>query len=198
MGGAVWQFILIGLMSLWFFGWVGTVFLSSTRVVFATAFDRVLPEGAAKVEQERRSLRRAGADADPVDTDRLALRVQQRLLQLDAGGDDGDRDHLRRIGDRGGDIAVAQAGDLQRLADRQVQDRGSAADHGDGVGFLALLVFCLVKWLFDDVYALNDTGSLIYMGSLYVVAFAIYAVSRLWRKRQGIDMTMVHKEIPVE
>ena len=46
--GAVWQFILIGLMSLWFFGWVGTVFLSSTRVVFATAFDRVLPEGVAR------------------------------------------------------------------------------------------------------------------------------------------------------
>src|SRR5919201_1588452 len=49
MDGAVWQFILVGLLSLWFFGWVGTVFLSSTRVVFASAFDRVLPEAAAKV-----------------------------------------------------------------------------------------------------------------------------------------------------
>ena len=64
------------------------------------------------------------------------------------------------------------------------------------IAFLALLVFCLIKWLFDDVYGLNDTGSLIYMGSLYVAAFAIYAVSRLVRRRQGIDMTMVHKEIP--
>ena len=44
-------------------------------------------------------------------------------------------------------------------------------------------MFCLIKWLFDDVYALNDTGSLIYMGSLYA-AFAIYAVSRIWRKRR--------------
>ena len=66
------------------------------------------------------------------------------------------------------------------------------------IAFLALLVFCLIKWLFDDVYAINDSGSLIYMGSLYVLAIAIYAVSRIWRKRQGIDMTMVHKEIPVE
>src|SRR5215211_5776454 len=49
MDGALWQFILVGLLSLWFFGWVGTVFLSSTRVVFAAAFDRVLPEAAAKV-----------------------------------------------------------------------------------------------------------------------------------------------------
>jgi APA family basic amino acid/polyamine antiporter len=66
------------------------------------------------------------------------------------------------------------------------------------VGFLALLVFCLVKWITDDVYALNDSGSLIYMGSLYAVAFAIYLGSRLLRKRQGIDMAMVHKEIPAE
>ena len=35
-------------MSLWFFGWTGSVFLSSTRVVFATAFDRVLPEWVSR------------------------------------------------------------------------------------------------------------------------------------------------------
>src|SRR5919199_3888332 len=46
---AVLQFIVVGLLSLWFFGWMGTVFLSSTRVVFATAFDRVLPEWASRV-----------------------------------------------------------------------------------------------------------------------------------------------------
>src|SRR5262249_36257934 len=48
-GSHVLQFILVAIMSLWFFGWVGTLFLSSTRVIFAAAFDRVLPEAAAKV-----------------------------------------------------------------------------------------------------------------------------------------------------
>ena len=31
------------------FGWWGTVFLSSTRMIFASAFDRILPEGVARV-----------------------------------------------------------------------------------------------------------------------------------------------------
>src|SRR6266699_2070257 len=48
------QVALILLMSLWFFGWVGTLFLSSTRVIFAAAFDRILPDGAAAVSEKRR------------------------------------------------------------------------------------------------------------------------------------------------
>src|SRR5450631_4454664 len=48
------QVILILIMSLWFFGWVGTLFLSSTRVIFAAAFDRVLPDRAAEVSEKRK------------------------------------------------------------------------------------------------------------------------------------------------
>jgi amino acid transporter len=49
------MFLVILLMSLWWFGWSGTVFLSSTRVIFAAAFDRMLPEGAAYVEPRTRT-----------------------------------------------------------------------------------------------------------------------------------------------
>src|SRR5438552_3904189 len=42
-GSSALQLIIVGLLSLWFFGWVGTVFLSSTRVVFAaTLFTAIL------------------------------------------------------------------------------------------------------------------------------------------------------------
>lgn len=49
------QLLVVVLMSLWWFGWSGTVFLSSTRVIFAAAFDRMLPEWASSVEPKTRT-----------------------------------------------------------------------------------------------------------------------------------------------
>ena len=37
-------------MSLWWFGWSGTLFLSSTRVIFAASIDRMLPEWVSRIE----------------------------------------------------------------------------------------------------------------------------------------------------
>src|SRR5205085_4108879 len=48
------QAVLIAVMGLWFFGWAGTLFLSSPRVIFAAAFDRVLPSWAANISAKRR------------------------------------------------------------------------------------------------------------------------------------------------
>src|SRR5207244_2294724 len=57
-GGLVHNHLLPALvirgMGLWFFGWAGTLFLSSARVIFAAAFDRVLPEWAANISAKRR------------------------------------------------------------------------------------------------------------------------------------------------
>jgi basic amino acid/polyamine antiporter, APA family len=44
------QFLVILAVSFWWFGWSGTVFLSSTRVIFAAALDRMLPEWVSKIE----------------------------------------------------------------------------------------------------------------------------------------------------
>ena len=66
------------------------------------------------------------------------------------------------------------------------------------VAFLAFLGFCIYKWLQDGVYGSNNHGSLIYMGCLYGVALGIYVVSRIVRRRQGMDLGMVYNEIPVE
>jgi basic amino acid/polyamine antiporter, APA family len=196
--GAFWQVLLVGLLALWFFGWVGTVFLSSTRVVFAAAFDRVLPEGVSKVSKS----------GVPYIALALMLIPSLPIAWFYAFNEDFYNWTLAATMV----IAITFAGSAIAAAvlpwrKPEIYNASPVARYKvfglplitvAAVGFLALLVFCLVKWLTDDLYALNDTGSLIYMGALYVVAFAIYLGSRLLRKQQGIDMAMVHKEIPAE
>src|SRR6266542_3828655 len=45
--------IIVLVFGAWFLGWAGTLFLSSTRVIFAAAFDRILPERVADVSGRR-------------------------------------------------------------------------------------------------------------------------------------------------
>ena len=198
MDGAFWQFLLVGLLSLWFFGWVGTVFLSSTRVVFATAFDRVLPEAVAKV----------GRNGVPYVALALMLIPALPISWFYAFNEDFYSWTLAATMV----IAITFAGSAISAAvlpwrKPEIYNASPIARYRiagiplitvTAIGFLALLVFCLYKWIQDDVYGLNDSGSLIYMGVLYVIALGIYLGSRLLRKQQGIDMAMVHKEIPAE
>ena len=39
----IFQIAIVVLFGAWFLGWSGTLFLSSTRMIFAAAFDRILP-----------------------------------------------------------------------------------------------------------------------------------------------------------
>ncbi len=36
------------------------------------------------------------------------------------------------------------------------------------------------------------------MGAMYVLAIVIYLTARVVRNRQGIDLSLINKEIPVE
>ena len=119
---AAFQAALILLMSLWFLGWVGTLFLSSTRVIFAAAFDRVLPDRAAEVSEKRKVpfyslilmlLPAVGAGR--------RLRLLDQVPDLHAGRHPGDRGDLPVQRDRGGHPALAQARPVACLASQQGQ-----------------------------------------------------------------------------
>jgi basic amino acid/polyamine antiporter, APA family len=198
MDGAVWQFILVGLLSLWFFGWVGTVFLSSTRVVFAAAFDRVLPEAAAKVT-------RSGV---PIVAIMLMLIPSIPIAYFYAYNSDFfswtlAATQVIAITFAGSAIAAMifpwRRPDIYNASPiTRYKVAGLPLISVAAFAFLVILGFALYEWFSNDLYAVNGRDTLLYMGSLYVLAIAIYVGSRIYRRNQGIDMRMVHSEIPVE
>jgi basic amino acid/polyamine antiporter, APA family len=197
-GSPVLQFLLIAVLSLWFFGWVGTVFLSSTRVVFAAAFDRALPEGVAKVNR----------NGVPYVALLLMLVPSIGIAALYAYSTDFatytlDATLVIAVTFLGSAIAAA----ILPWRRREIYNASPIARYKvmgiplitfTSTLFIAFLVFCLIKWLFDDIYGVNDGGSLIFMGSLYLLAIAIFAGSRVYRRRQGMDLSMAYGEIPAE
>ena len=48
------------------------------------------------------------------------------------------------------------------------------------------------------MYGVNKHSSLYFMAGMYVLAIVIYAGSKLYRRSQGMDLSMVYGEIPAE
>ena len=192
------QFILIAIMSLWFFGWVGSVFLSSTRVVFAASFDRILPEKVVERLQERRAYWALA----------LMLLPSIPLAALYAWSSSFasytlDATLVIAITFLGTTVSAAilpwrkpEIYNASPIAKYRVL--GLPIITSAALLFAALLIWALIKWFTDDAYGVNNTDSYILMGGMYVLAIAIYVVSQIVRKRQGIDLGMVYGEIPAE
>jgi amino acid transporter len=196
---AVFQFILILIMSLWFFGWVGTLFLSSTRVIFAAAFDRVLPDAATQVSEKRRVpfaslvlmlLPAVGLGALYAYNTTFAQYTLDGVL-------------VTAVTYLFSAIAVVilplRKPDLwYASAASKIKVLGVPVAPVAGVITIALLVYNLYEWLSNGTYGVNHKGSLVYMGAMYVLAIVIYGGARIIRNRQGIDLGLINKEIPVE
>jgi APA family basic amino acid/polyamine antiporter len=192
------QFILLALLALWFFGWVGSVFLSSTRVVFATAFDRVLPEWVSKTSR----------NGVPYYALALMLIPSIPISYLYAFGENFatytlDATLVIATTFLGSAIAAA----VLPWRKPEIYNASPIARYNVlGLPLITLaasmfsifLVFCLYKWLTDDTYGINNGQSLIYMLVLYGIAIALYVAFRLIRRAQGMDLNMVYDEIPEE
>ncbi|HEY4462681.1 MAG TPA: APC family permease [Streptosporangiaceae bacterium] len=193
------QVILILLMSLWFFGWVGTLFLSSTRVIFAAAFDRVLPDRAAQVSEKRR-----------VPTASLVLMLLPAVglsalysysttfvtYTLDAT-------LVIAVTYLFSAIAVVilpwRKPDLWRASPAsKLKLFGVPIVPVAGVVTIGLIGYSLYEWLSNSLYAVNKPASLVYMACMYVLAIVIYVTAKVVRNRQGVDLSLINKEIPVE
>lgn len=198
------QFLIILAMSLWWFGWSGTVFLSSTRVIFAAAFDRLLPEKVAEVEPRTRT---------PIYALMLMVIPSLVVSALFAWNVFNFRSLTL---DSTLVIAVTYLGTA--IAAILLPYRKPALYNASpivkykvfgiplvtvaGVVFAAFLAFLLYAWIFDPLQlygiGLQNPNSMIFMGVMYLLALGTYLFFRSYRKREGIDIAKVHQEIPVE
>jgi basic amino acid/polyamine antiporter, APA family len=203
VGNHLFQALLIVVMGLWFFGWAGTLFLSSTRVIFAAAFDRVLPEWAANISAKRR-----------VPYGSLILMIVPSLVvsALWAYGGTGLQGIFLWAT---GVIAITFLGTVVAAAIlpwrrkdifenspiSRFRIAGIPVITITGAVSAIFLLFMLAEWSFNDVYGTSfkiNGASPKYFLATYLVAIAIYVVARVVRKRQGIDLSRIHREIPVE
>jgi APA family basic amino acid/polyamine antiporter len=205
------QFVVLALMSLWWFGWSGTVFLSSTRVIFAAAFDRLLPEKVAEVDE------RTGTPVYAL----LLMVVPSLVVSFLFSYNIANFRSLTLASTLV--IAVTYLGttiaaillpyikpDLYNASPiAKYKVLGLPLITVAGLIFGGFLVFLLYQWLLDPNalygigYSINENGykngtSLIYMGVMYLLAAAIYFGAKASRRREGIDLDKVHAEIPVE
>jgi basic amino acid/polyamine antiporter, APA family len=193
------QVIMILVLSLWFFGWVGTLFLSSTRVIFAAAFDRVLPDRAAEVSEKRKVpfyslmlmlLPAVGLGA------LYSYNTTFHTYTLDAT-------LVIAVTYLFSVIAVVilpwRKPDLWKASPAsKIKMLGVPIVPVSGVITIGLLGFCLYEWLSRKIYGSNNVSSLFYMLAMYVLALIIFVVAHIVRRRQGIDLGLINKEIPVE
>ena len=191
--------IIVLAFGAWFLGWAGTLFLSSTRVIFAAAFDRILPDRVADVSERRHvpvwALVLMLAPAIVV-SGLYAYTTSFRTYILDAA-------LVIAVTFLGTSIAaILLPWRKKRLYESSPLARYKVA----GIPLISIagtitalfLAFNLWKWLKDSLYAVNNKTSLVFMGAMYVLALVIYVTAKLYRRRQGIDLSAIHKEIPVE
>ena len=110
-------------------GLVGTLFLSSTRMIFAAAFDRVLP-GARGPRLRARGVPVVALllHHGPVDRpQRASTPTQSDFSGADPRRDARHRGHVPRQRDRRDDPALVEAGHLRQLAGRPPEAASSAA-----------------------------------------------------------------------
>jgi len=205
------QIVVLLLMSTWWFGWAGTLFLSSTRVIFAAAFDRLLPEKAAELNDR-------GTPVNAMLYMVLPAILVSALYAFDVGG----FKSITLAATQG--IAIMYFGtaiaaiilpykkkDLFEASPiAQMKVLGIPLITVAGVIFGGFLLFLLAEWFFDPwlnpayapvgLYGISfaNTNSIIFLGGCYVMAALIYYGFKSYRKKSGIDLDKVQAEIPVE
>ena len=194
------QAVVLIAFGAWWLGWTGTLFLSSTRMIFAAAFDRVLPEWAARVSDKG------------VPWAALALiMIPSVILSWFYAYDPNfypltlDATLVIAVTFFGTSIAATilpwWKKDLYEASPvARFKFLGLPLIAVAGALSTLFLGWVLFMWLSSALYGIGvgNTSSILFLGALYGLAAVVYIVARLWRKMQGVDLDAIHAEIPAE
>jgi basic amino acid/polyamine antiporter, APA family len=194
---AIFQIAMVVLFGAWFLGWSGTLFLSSTRMIFAAAFDRILPEQAAQVSERRGvpvvALLFIMVPAIVVSVI-YSFSAEFRALTLDAT-------LVIAITFLGSTVAAT----ILPWWKPQIFDNSPIAHLKVVVSVCSLVISLILAgviylWLSDPLYAIGvaNVESIKFLGVLYGLAAIVYVAARLYRRSQGINLDAIHTEIPAE
>jgi amino acid transporter len=194
------QMAIVILFGAWFVGWAGTLWLSSTRMIFAAAFDRVLPEAAARV-----------SDRGVPWIALLLIMVPGVIvsyLYSYVGG------FSKLTLDASLVIAVTFFGtsfaatilpwwkpDLYNKSPiARYKVVGLPVISIAGAITTIFLGWVVFEWLSNSLYGIGtgNTQSIIFLGIVYGLGAVVWVLARVYRRSQGIDLDAIHAEIPAE
>jgi amino acid transporter len=193
----IFQIAMVVLFGAWFLGWSGTLFLSSTRMIFAAAFDRVLPESAARVSEGRGvpvvALLFIMVPAVLVSI-AYSYSADVRALTLDAT-------LVIAVTFLGSTVAATILPWYKpRIFENSPVAHLKVVISGAGLITSIILAWTIYLWLSDPLYGIGvgNTNSIMFLGALYGLAAVVYVAARLYRRAQGVDLDAIHGEIPAE
>jgi len=194
------QMIIVIVFGVWFLGWAGTLWLSSTRMIFAAAFDRVLPEWAARVSDR-------GVPWTALLLIMIPGVIVSYLYSFVTGFSKLTLDASLVIAVTFFGTAIAATilpwwkKDLyQKSPIVRYTIGGLPLISIAGAITTIFLGFVLYEWLSNALYGIgtSNTQSIQFLAALYAIAAIVYVVARLYRRSQGVDLDAIHAEIPAE
>jgi amino acid transporter len=194
------QILLVVVFGAWFLGWSGTLFLSSTRMIFAAAFDRVLPEAAARV-----------SDRGVPWIALLLIMVPSVVVSWFYAYQSGfypltlDASLVIAVTFFGTAIAATilpwwKKDVYEKSPIAHLQVAGIPLISIGGAVTVVFLAWTIFEWLSNSLYGIGvgNTESIVWLGFLYGAAVVLYVAAWLYRRSQGVDLSQIHAEIPAE
>ena len=194
------QMIIVIIFGVWFLGWAGTLWLSSTRMIFAAAFDRVLPEWAARV-----------SDRGVPWTALLLIMIPGVIVSYLYSYVTGfskltlDASLVIAVTFFGTSVAATilpwwKADLYNKSPIARYKFVGLPVISIAGAITTIFLGWVIYQWLSKCPLRHRHGNTQLdqFLAALYGIAALVYVVARLYRRSQGVDLDAIHAEIPSE